>query len=70
MLDAIIMKWQMSVLMQGVYQMTHPSFQAQANMAPCTYGSSLPCILLLQKSMCAPLSRVMERQMHPYCDKW
>jgi len=66
MLDAIIMKWQMNVLMLGVYYLTHPSFQALKNMAPCNYGSSLLCALLLTMILCAPPSRVMERQMHQY----
>jgi hypothetical protein len=70
MLDAIIMKWPMSVLMLSVCWTISTSFQALKNMAPCTYGSSLPCILLLKKSICAPLFRVMEHQTHQYCDKW
>jgi hypothetical protein len=70
MLDAIIMKWKMSALMLGVCLMIPPSFQALKNMALCTYGSSLLCILLLKKSICLPLSRVMELQMHQSCAKW
>jgi hypothetical protein len=51
MLDAIIMKWLMSVLMLSVCWTISTSFQALKNMAPCTYGSSLPCILLLKMSI-------------------
>jgi len=66
MLDAIIMKWQMSVLMLGVSYLIHPSFQALKNMAHCTYGFSRLCVLLLTTILCAPPSRGMERQMHQY----